>query len=180
MSAALVLALDPGGTTGTAYGHIAEGKLRIAPGESRMEGWELYNILESWCRQRYLCDALEVIPRHVVWETYEYRYHSQPGSDTTPLRLIGVIELFKAWHDTEVGMWPQTAAQGMGHYSDQKLKAMGLWHKGKGHGRAATKHLLQWATFGFGGQFKITNYEMITPEEYYETYIGGAPPRRGR
>lgn len=171
---ALALALDPGGTTGYCYGYIDVHKLIVAPGERRMTMSDMFTVLEDVCHK----DA----GWHVIWETFEYRYHSRPGLDPTPIKLIGVIELFQEWNEPHMGFWPQTAAQGLGHYGDGLLKQLNLWHKGKGHSRSAMKHLLQWCTFGYGASILTSqrSYEMISEEEFHTTYGGNVPPRRGR
>lgn len=164
---ALILAIDPGGTTGFAWGYIEDHKLTVAPAEERVEGWELFTVLELVCRGHKHKEW------HIIWETFEYRYHSRPGLDPTPIKLIGIIELFQSWHDTETKFWPQTASQGLGSVPDQKLKDLGLWFKGKGHGRAATKHLLRWCSFGYGAKLMKgapAQYEMISVDEFAARY----------
>ncbi len=135
-----VLSLDPGVTTGYVIANLQGRRISIEVGQAE---WTLMQVFE---RLREVC-----INRgsHIVYETFEYRNASRRGLNLTPVKIIGVIELMQEWFPSR-GFYPQTAAQGKGFYSDDKLKELGVYVKGKPHGRDATRHLLHWLNFGYG------------------------------
>lgn len=142
-----ILAIDPGKTTGLCFANLHEDRLlRLAVHEAEYSLGAMYNLL------RHLTDA-RPNRTHVIYEDFEYRNYARMGLDLTPVKIIGVIELFREWHEPFVGFYKQSAATGKAFYTDTKLKELGVYAVGKKHGRDATRHLLQWANFGAGGQF---------------------------
>jgi hypothetical protein len=107
-----VIALDPGGTT----------------------GWATYDGNEYKCGQL----GPDFI---VVTESFQYRQGKwRPNVSLMSREYIGVTKLFCAnnVHDYV----EQTAAQAKALVTDDKVKAMGLWHTGWPHAMDATRHLL--------------------------------------
>lgn len=155
----IALALDPGATTGYCVAYLNENKLWVAPMERKFTLGELYDFL-GWFKPY---DA------YVIYEDFTYRNASRMGLDLTPVKMIGVIELIGEQHGIG-GLCKQTAAQGKGFFTDKRLKDMGVYKIGCNHGRDATRHLLQWFTFGEGSQFAhaLIEYEMIEPGDIYE------------
>jgi hypothetical protein len=157
----IALALDPGVTTGTCIGFLNEDKFYIAPDERKFSLIGLFDYL------RWFAD----FDTYVIYEDFQYRNQPRTGLDLTPVKMIGVIELCAQWHwEAEAEFFKQTPAQGKGFYSDARLKAMDIYKVGKSHGRDATRHLMQWATFGPGAQhvnFQKVPIEMIEPAEIY-------------
>lgn len=139
-----ILTLDPGVTTGYVIASLQGRRLKLEVGEAQWSLSEIHEAMREICIYR---------GSHIVYETFEYRNASRKGLNLTPVKIIGVIELFKDWYEPMTGFWPQTAAQGKGFYSDDKLKSLGVYVKGKKHGRDATRHLLHWLNFGAGSQF---------------------------
>ena len=161
----LVLALDPGGTTGLAMGRIRNNNLLFATTQERMTLLQMYTLLES----------IAPDPKwHVVWETFEYRYRGRPGLDQTPIKLIALMELMGETYNGN-RWWPQTAAEGKAYYTDERLKQMSLYQKGNPHARDALRHLLRWCTFGFGGTLiNMQTAQVLWQPEWqimYEKYI---------
>jgi hypothetical protein len=139
-----ILSLDPGVTTGYCLAKLNGRKLSIDVGQA---DWTLAQMFQ---RVREVAITRN---SHIIYETFEYRNAARMGLNLTPVKMIGVIEVFKEWYEPLCGFWPQSAAQGKGFYSDEKLKELGVYVKGKKHGRDATRHLLQWLTFGAGSQY---------------------------
>lgn len=139
-----VLSLDPGATTGYALAASNGQRIRISVDEKQFTLDEMYHLLE---RHRQHADA------HVIYEDFAYRNVSRMGLDLTPVKMIGIIELFKERYEPFVTFTKQTAAQGKYFYSDTTLRELGVYKKGKKHGRDATRHLLYWINFGAGGEF---------------------------
>lgn len=141
------LALDPGKTTGLCYAEMREGRLCITPGEQRLSMFEMAALLETFIQR----DG-----KHIVYEDFTFRNAVKRGTDLTPVKIIGIIELFMGQYEPMVTFTAQMpAAQGdSAFYTDEKLKQLGVyWAHGRGHARSATKHLLYWLNFGAGGQY---------------------------
>jgi hypothetical protein len=145
VSAYSVLAIDPGKTTGLCTAHLYGGKLRL---EVRQEELSLSSLHDLVSRT---IDSYT--PLSIIYEDFSYRNASRMGLDLTPVKLIGVIELFREWHEPFVEFYKQSAATGKAFYTDEKLKGLGIYQKGRPHGRDATRHLMQWANFGAGAQY---------------------------
>lgn len=141
------LALDPGGTTGYAIVKLNRdaGHMLIV-GESKWSLVEMHDVLE-----RFINDEAETT--HIIYEDFNYRNASRAGLDLTPVKLIGIIEYFREQFEPFVGFHLQSAATGKAFWSDDKLKARNMYAKGRKHGRDATRHLMQWLSFGAGSQF---------------------------
>lgn len=160
----VMLSIDPGKTTGYCLA-VYTTKLYVAPDEgpltlSRID--YMLTILSKECHPS--------LPFHVIYEDFTYRNYARLGLDLTPVKVIGVIELHAEQQRIFESFDKQSAAAGKGHYTDDKLKELGLYKVGKSHGRDATRHLLQWINFGAGGQYikepvlNIARY-MVSVEE---------------
>jgi hypothetical protein len=146
VSAHYVIALDPGVTTGYAIGVIENQSLKFTCEQEKLSMAAMFDFLGR---------AIELGGQdlHIVYEKFTFRQGARTGLDFTPAKLIGIIELYRDWHEPIVRFYAQSASEGMGFFTDEKLKHMGAWAVGKEHGRAATKHMLQWLNFGAGAQF---------------------------
>ena len=141
------LALDPGKTTGYAVGYVNDGTLDIEVGEEQFSLNGLYEFIDAFI-------GMTVgVPTHIIYEDFSYRNASRSGLDLTPVKMIGVIEMFKEKFEPFVSFHLQTAASGKAFWSDDKLKNKGIHAKGRKHGRDATRHLMQWLAFGAGSQY---------------------------
>jgi hypothetical protein len=142
-----VLALDPGKTTGYCYAELMGNKLWLTPGEREFSMFDMAAFLETHVQNKL---------GHVVYEDFTFRNAVQRGTDLTPVKIIGVIELYAGQYEPMVTFTPQMPSiQGArGYYTDLRLKELGVyWAHGHGHARSATKHLLYWLNFGQGGQY---------------------------
>jgi hypothetical protein len=153
-----VLALDPGKTTGYACGYLNDARnMEFEVGEEQFSLGDMYEFLEGFI-------GSHVHPTHVVYEDFTYRNASRGGLDLTPVKMLGIIELYRERYEPMVGFHKQSAATGKAFWSDPKLKEIGLHARGKKHGRDATRHLLQWLAFGAGSQFARVNDLSFTLE----------------
>lgn len=140
-----ILALDPGKTTGICEGYLKDTELTLIVDQQELSLSALYELLSKF---------LELYnPLSIIYEDFQYRNYARSGLDLTPVKIIGVIEMFREWHEPFVGFYKQSAATGKAFFNDFKLKELGAYKVGKQHGRDATRHLLQWAYFGPGAQF---------------------------
>lgn len=154
-----ILAIDPGKTTGYclgAYFH-EEQRLALIPGEGKLSLIQIDSMLQFMLGQEH---------GGIVYEDFSYRNASRAGLDLTPVKIIGVIELYRERYESNtIGFWKQQASQGKAFYTDDRLKDLDVyWAHGKGHARDATRHLLQWFTFQQGAQLlpdhKIDNVDI--------------------
>lgn len=136
-----ILALDPGVTTGWCIANVKDDKtVRIGIGQTRFTEADLF----AWLVDYGKLDGL-------IYETFEYRNRARTGLDLTPVRMIGVIELYVQLE--QINVWKQSAATGKGFYNNGKLHDLGVYEKGLQHGRDASRHMLHFMTFGPGVQF---------------------------
>lgn len=141
-----VIALDPGITTGVAYGTIDDGMMTVYA--------EQYN----WTHHQLYAHLLERMPDVIVMESFEFRKGARAGLILYPVELIGVVKLYEALHPP-VAVFMQTAAKGKSYYSDTHLKNGGVYVRGVGHGMDALRHLLHWYTFGSGYQYNTKGFQ---------------------
>jgi hypothetical protein len=144
-----ILSLDPGGTTGVCVGGYADNHLKLLVDQKQWTVGMLYGYLGDFLND----NSRGSQPIHVIYEDFSYRNRARTGLDLTPVKLIGIIELYREWYEPFVSFTKQSAAAGKGFYTDEKLKDLNVYATGKQHGRDATRHLLQWANFGAGSQW---------------------------
>jgi hypothetical protein len=141
-----VLAIDPGRCSGYCYAAFQKGELYFVPFQMVDDVEDLWNRIRKFD------------PKHIVCEDFEFRGGARKGLDLFPVQLIGVVRLWHATHSTSLTL--QKASVGKSYYSDATLKQLDLYQRGNEHGRDASRHLLQWATFGSGYKYvqKKTNF----------------------
>lgn len=132
-----VLALDPGITTGWAFGDIEDGLLNFVCGQGRWNVRECYEFL--------------VIrkPDIIIYETFEFRNAVKTGTELFPREIIGIIKLYGLYHE-DVSLYPQNPGNVMGYFTNVRLKNEGCYYPNSEHPRDATRHLLHWWKFGPG------------------------------
>lgn len=147
----VVIAFDPGITTGIATGVIRNGHMEVGSAQHKEDVDWLWHYLNLSC------------PDHIVYERFDYRRHKhRDGLELFSRELIGVIRLFAAIHNEvvpHVELYAQTPAEGVaGYYTDDTLKKEGLYKSGNPHANDAVRHLLQWYTFKAGYQFNTSGF----------------------
>jgi len=96
----------------------------------------------------------EFQPRYIIMEDFEFRGRASTGLNLFPCQLIGVARLYELTEPTgKCALYLQKPAQGKSYFTDPILKSKGLYKRGLPHGMDASRHLLQWLTFGAGYQF---------------------------
>lgn len=141
----ICLSLDPGKRTGWCIGYLNGEVFRIEPGEDELSLSAMY---------KRLSEALDNGTEHIIYEDFVYANAPKSKVDYTPVKVIGIIELYREWHEPMIQFYRQSPAAGKAFYIDDRLKELGVyWAHGKGHARDATRHLLQWANFGAGAQY---------------------------
>jgi hypothetical protein len=146
-----VIAIDPGVTTGYARGKISEGHLYYFPFQI------LDDVDDLWRR------LVETNPRHIIIEDFEFRQGKQrTGLNLFPIQLIGVARLYSLIGNLQCAVHIQKASFGKQYYSDNILKNYGFYKRGIPHAMDASRHLLQWFTFGAGYQYNSGTKEFAT------------------
>lgn len=144
-----ILSLDPGVTTGVCVGGYQNNVLKLLVDQKQWTVGMLHGYLGEFLSD----NSRELQTIHIVYEDFSYRNRARAGLDLTPVKLIGIIELYREWYEPFVTFTKQSAAAGKGFFTDEKLKDLNCYTVGKQHGRDATRHLLQWANFGAGSQW---------------------------
>lgn len=139
-SPVLVLALDPGETSGYAYGVVEDGRF-----EFRRAGQGEYSEAELW----FLLESIS--PLYLIAEGFDFRQKARDGLVLYSRNLLGVCELWAEICDREY--IEQSAAKGLSFFTDAKLSKMGCDSKGLPHARDATRHLMNYMFFRAG--FKL-------------------------
>lgn len=137
-----VLAIDPGVTTGFAQGRISEGHLYYY-------AFQIVDDVDDLWRR-----LIAFGPRHIIIEDFEFRQGKQrTGINLFPVQLIGITRLYAMIGDVQCAVHIQKASFGKAYYSDTILKSSSLYKRGIPHAMDASRHLLQWFTFGSGYQY---------------------------
>jgi hypothetical protein len=138
-----VIAIDPGGITGYCYARIEKGYIVYHPFQVQDDVEDLWDRL------------FKFKPDCTVIEDFEFRSgQRRTGLDLFPVQLIGVVNLYHNKFAPQARLFVQKAATGKAYYTDQVLKRNGLYIRGCAHGMDASRHLLQWFTFGAGHKFQ--------------------------
>lgn len=143
---AMIVAFDPGGTTGIATYETQSRRISTyerGPEAHHVALWEYLNGLS---------------PDVVICESFDYRVVESKGTKMPQVNLIsrnyiGVIELWCALSGVPLIM--QTPAQGgggkkhSGFWKNDKLKKLGLHNNegGREHRNDAVRHILYWISF---------------------------------
>jgi hypothetical protein len=155
----LVLALDPGRTTGYA---VATGDTEcvIAYDEKPLDHKRFLELLQLYQ------------PRYIVCEDFDYRRLT--NVDLYPVELIGILKLYAniAFSHFDLYMQKPSVQGKQAYWTDAKIKELGLYLPYH-HGRSALKHLLYWLQFGAGSQFKSLDKspELVNIEWFVSHYI---------
>lgn len=144
-----VICIDPGITTGYAFGRITnDGLMEVVTGQERLGVLDLYIMLTG------------MAPDILVYEDFQFRINAfQKGLELFSVQLIGVANLYAQQKKIEVVA--QTPATAIGqYYTDKKLKADMLYKTTTGgHANDACRHLLHWFTFRGGYKYNKKGYE---------------------
>lgn len=152
-----VIAIDPGVMSGYAYAEVENGHCSFFPFQMTDD------VDDMWRR------LVKFQPRHIIMEDFEYRGGRRTtGLNLFPVQLIGVARLYELnAPGGKCALFLQKAAQGKAYYSDNMLKSLHLYKRGVPHGTDASRHLLQWLTFGPGYQYISGNkhqFATLLPE----------------
>lgn len=129
----LILALDPGTTTGIAYGvvdhefHVQFNAFQVTPDEQSTPHLYLAELLRN------------LQPTKLLYEAFHFR-QDKTGAVFTGVEYIGIIELVA--QELDIPCIKVSPAQGKGFWHNNKIQALDLWKKGTPHGMDAMRILL--------------------------------------
>jgi hypothetical protein len=138
-----VLALDPGETTGACVfvGPNLTDARQLQTGLMPIAAITIREYIEYYHRNAGPLAAVVVEDYRVYsWKTKD---HAWAGLHTP--RLIGALELI--CYDFGLQLVKQTAQQGKGFCTDDKLKSWGVYQEGKQHARDAIRHACYYLLF---------------------------------
>lgn len=127
----MLLALDPGGTTGWSRWRVHEDEPIELINHGMLKGG-----YETFCELVSNTEFLDE-PEFIVSESFKIDGRT-PSPDVTPLRIEGVLSYVRP--DTEYQ--PNTYKSLV---PDQLLRDAGFWFPGDGHDRDSARHALAWA-----------------------------------
>lgn len=81
----------------------------------------------------------ELAPKKIIYERFDFRA-AKNGAVLTGVEFIGVIEFYAQVKCIEV--LKMSASDGKAFWNDNKLRMLGLYHRGKPHANDATRILL--------------------------------------
>lgn len=141
-----ILALDPGGTTGWAYWTDDD-----PDRESEWERGQLSDRPHHTALWELLCT---VQPDVLIYERFQYQRRELDKGVSLVLDSVEYIGVCKLWIHTgrlvDTKLVEQTPAQAKNLWSDEKVKALGLWIPGQSHAMDATRHLLYYRVVTLG------------------------------
>lgn len=134
-----IIALDPGGTTGIAMTMLNTNTTKcgiiITQQLSGEHHSELYKFL------------VKESPNVIIYERFLFQNRKQKVV-LDSCEHIGIAKLYSQL--TGKALAPQTAASAKNVWTDDKLKRLCLWEKGKPHAMDAVRHLLYFVTSELG------------------------------
>jgi len=144
----LIIAMDPGGTTGLAYWTLDDlwGREQIDCCDDDFRLSTLFSRLEGICRYAQPFTGHKSV--HIVYEPFEFRKDERDRYkiDYTAAEVVGALRLW-AYSRDYVKLVRSGASKGKGFWIDDKIKALGLWVPGQRHAMDATRHLLAYRSF---------------------------------
>lgn len=144
----MLVALDPGGTTGIATWDKTNGYrfVQLGPEDHHMDLWNLL----CECREGEGAGYLKII-----CESFEYRQNARSNLVLKSVEYIGVVNLFcMMFKGVEAEM--QTASMAKTFVQDYKLKRSKLYIPGKKHAMDALRHLVRYQIVK-EGKYELTN-----------------------
>jgi len=142
----VVVAFDPGGTTGMTVARKKDPGRRVS-GEWTWEFYELGPSQHHAILWRDLNHLNVLIPKSVdltvVCESFDHR--ANEAAELISCEYIGIIVLWCTVKEVRLVM--QTPSEAKNFWTDNKLKHLGLYHPTKGdHSNDATRHALRFIT----------------------------------
>lgn len=153
------VAFDPGKTTGFATGEMVE----LSAGETFKKEHPYENdiywsgmLIQTAQAEMTHADIMNWLnnmkPDYIICERFDFRNRARTGLELISREFIGVINLYCEMN-TDCTLVMQSASQGKGHFTNEKLKMAHVYRKGCDHANDAVRHLLYWYRFGSGHQY---------------------------
>lgn len=129
------IAIDPGEKTGISYYNEEQNHWKAYELNTVKDTTVLYNEIEMFAS--LYVDKLTVICESFV---HQQRYNVV----YRPIELIGVVKL--VCEQKELPLIFQTSGYGLGTFSNESLKSLGMYLPGKKDANQASRHLIQYLT----------------------------------
>lgn len=146
-----IIALDPGGTTGVATTILSkqtnECSLIFTRQLTGAHHTDLYKYF------------INESPNVIVYERFIYQDRKKKVS-LESVEYIGVAKLYTQLTNKQLA--PQMAASAKNLWTDDKVKALGLWQPGQPHAMDAVRHLLLFVTDTLGIQQYVNQLRKVT------------------
>lgn len=143
----MILALDPGGTTGVCLYNPVRDTTEIEHFGPHEHHRELWDMLAETLGESFTAG----VRLHIVCESFEFRQTERHRDfiNYIPREYIGIAKLFWQIHRSPSGVmyYEQRASQAKGFFSDDKVKQLTLWVPGRKHAMDATRHYLYHRVF---------------------------------
>jgi hypothetical protein len=142
-----LIAIDPGETTGiTCVTRYLSSKVELIQ-QNQLACWPFDMAVEAF--KDLIHPPTIHKPTYVVYESYrvyKWRLQEHSFSEIPTIQIIGCL---KTWcHHFSVPYSSQTAQQGKGFFTDDKLKELDLYFPGQPHARDSLRHAAHFLTFG--------------------------------
>lgn len=139
----VLLALDPGETTGWTVLEARQGQIGIREcGQAKT--WEMPFAVASL--SELLTKHKPTFVVHELYAVYEWKAEDHSWSSVPTLRVIGCLETLCIQRGLPYGT--QTAQIAKNFCTDDKLKGWQLYVSGQRHARDAIRHGCYWMAFG--------------------------------
>lgn len=139
----VLLAIDPGETTGWATFRVADQKVYLI-GFGQEETFPMDRCVHGLSRLLETFQPTTVV--HELYAVYEWKTDSHAWSQVPTLRIIGSLETLCIQQSKP--LYSQTAQLAKNFCTDDKLKAWKLYEKGLQHARDAIRHGTYFLLFG--------------------------------
>ncbi len=146
-----IIGFDPGGTTGWAWTSFNEIPLLNRGDVYAGMEWDCGQFYGDECAQsKQMYDLVREFPRAiVVVEGFRLR---RMGIELSPVRVAARFEMLVWMHERRkntdrwrIPVYEQMPSMAKSTMTDERLSELGLWAKGKPHGRDALRHCLTFA-----------------------------------
>ena len=150
----VIIAIDPGGTTGLAWWTKSPGKIRPNQFQTQQIGPcnEDHPLLVLIALLNGIVALNQNRRIRIIGESFDFRMDERYRDkiDYTAAEVIGALRLWYSWilpDNGQVTMEFKGAGLGKGFWVDEKIKKVGLWKPGQRHAMDAMRHLLRYMAF---------------------------------
>lgn len=138
----VLMALDPGETTGWAVFDATQGIVRMKCGQ--IKTWPMEDAVGSFTQM--LDKYTPSMIMHESYRVYDWKAESHSWSGVPTIRVIGCLETLCIQRN--IPYYTQSAQQAKNFCTDEKLKSWDVYATGQKHARDAIRHGCLFLLFG--------------------------------